>query len=248
MKPNGDIIDDGGGSASEGSFGCMVFVDSKNRMYLFGRVKGGKNSLGLPEEDYLYMDEITANVRDGEKNLYANVLNPYSLSKTNKKLTEKRKYTSIVGITFGGDGGFSVSLVKNKNKNEDPYNILNDRFYYTPTFDSSYETQCKFDEGNYIKIGGVPKLSSDLLDKLAKNGVIGAVPNLTGDANPDVLYSDLLFYGCNLINNKLDGTEGTDPNEAKLVPNVIMDYLYRKSLNESEKSSYDTAQYVNHFK
>ena len=264
MKPNGDIIDDGGGSASEGSFGCMVFVDSKNRMYLFGRVKDGKKStaVGAKKEDYLYMDEITAEMKEypsDERNLYAKVLNPYSLLKTDKRLTEKRKYTSIVGITFGKNGGFSVSLVKNRNTNDpakDPYNILNDRFYYTTNFDTTTfnfdESQCTFDAGNEIKIGGVPKLSSNLWGKSEhKADVSGDAPEFTGDANPDVLYSDLLFYGLNLMNYKLDEkypVEGRDPYEAKLVPNVIMDYLYRKSLKESEKSSYDTGQYVNHFK
>lgn len=258
MDRYGNISDDADGTKpSEGSFGCMVFVDSKNKMYLFGRVKGGKKftGVGAKNEDYLYMDEITAEMKevsDDEKNLYAKVLNPYLLLKTDEKLTEKRKYTSIVGITFGGYGGFSVSLVRNKNKHEDPYNILNDRFYYTPTFDSSYETKCKFDEGNYIKIGGVPNLSSDLCkNSVNKAGEIGTnAPEFTGGTNPDVLYSDLLFYNLNLMNYKLDNSyldNVTDQNDAELLPNVIMDYLYRKSLNESEKSSYDTAQYVNHF-
>ena len=233
-------------------------------MYLFGRVKDGKKStvVGVPKEDYLYMDEITAEMReypDDVKNLYAKVLNPYSLLKTDEKLTEKRKYTSIVGITFGKNGGFSVSLVKNRNTHDtakDPYNILNDRFYYTTNFDTTTfnfdESQCTFDAGNEIKIGGVPKLSSNLWGKSEhKADVSGDAPEFTGDANPDVLYSDLLFYGLNLMNYKLDEkypVEGRDPYEAKLVPNVIMDYLYRKSLKESEKSSYDTGQYVNHFK
>ena len=265
MEPDGNISKDADGNdPSEGSFGCMVFVDSKNRMYLFGRVKDGKKStvVGVPKEDYLYMDEITAEMReypDDVKNLYAKVLNPYSLLKTDEKLTEKRKYTSIVGITFGKNGGFSVSLVKNRNTHDtakDPYNILNDRFYYTTNFDTTTfnfdESQCTFDAGNEIKIGGVPKLSSNLWGKSEhKADVSGDAPEFTGDANPDVLYSDLLFYGLNLMNYKLDEkypVEGRDPYEAKLVPNVIMDYLYRKSLKESEKSSYDTGQYVNHFK
>lgn len=260
MEPNGDISKDANENPpSKGSFGCMVFVDSKNKMYLFGRVTDGikPTPLNPVYEDYLYMDEITAEmqgVSDYEKNLYAKVLNPYSLSKTNEKLTEKRKYTSIVGITFGGERGFSVSFVKNRNTPDDPknpYNILNDRFYYTTTF-NSHETECKFNAGNYIKIGGVPNLPPLWYKSDHKAGVTGAEPPdfavVTEKVNPDVLYSDLLFYGCNLINTKLDRTEGTDPKEAKLVPNVIMDYLYRKSLNESEKSSYDTAQYVNHFK
>ena len=257
MDQYGNISNDADGTEpSEGSFGCMVFVDSKNKMYLFGRVKGGKKSTGVgaKKEDYLYMDEITAEMKgvsDDEKNLYAKVLNPYSLLKTDEKLTEKRRYTSIVGITFGGERGFSVSFVKNKNNPDDPknpYNILNDRFYYTTTF-NSHETECKFNVGSFIKIGGKPNLSPDLWVNSEHKSVESGVnaPDFTGGANPDVLYSDLLFYDYNLINRKLYGGDTTDPNEAELIPNVIMDYLYRKSLNESEKSSYDTAQYVKHF-
>lgn len=261
MDRYGNISDDAGGSASEGSFGCMVFVDSKNRMYLFGRIKDGKEITGVvpQKEDYLYMDEITAEmqgVSNDEKNLYANVLNPYSLSKTDEKLTEKRKYTSIVGITFGGGGGFSVSLVENKNNPDDPkdpYNILNDRFYYTTTFnfdEKVFKNKCNFDERFDIKIGGVPNLPSDLWGKSEHKSGTNA-PEFNGTINPDVLYSDLLFYGWNLMNHELyDGrpVAVTDPNKAGLVPNIIMDYLYRKSLKESEKSSYDSEQYVNHFK
>lgn len=258
MDQYGNISKDAGENAPiEGSFGCMVFVDSKNRMYLFGRVKDGKEPtvVGAKKEDYLYMDEITAEMSGDVQNLYAKVLNPYSLLETDEKLTEKRKYTSIVGITFGENGGFSVSLVKNKNTHDagkDPYNILNDRFYYTTTFNLD-KTKRNFDVGSNIKIGGVPKLPSDLCkNSVNKAGEIGTnAPEFTGKANPDVLYSDLLFYDWNLMNYELYESKPvvvTDPNKAELVPNIIMDYLYRKSLNESEKSSYDTEQYVKHFK
>lgn len=253
MKTSGELIDTGAGNA-----GFSLFTDNKNKLYLqISTINSEKGKDQLQNVIYCVSDDFDNLLSEKEvkteheNGLYNSAYNPYSMIKDESEIYVRRKYVKILGITLGTykskrekklENYIKIYMVANAGKEK--HNGVEDlvlckEYSINPTTkDGRNETVLEaFKAEKALKIG------DSVTDcQGSSSSSVPALVLASPEVNPEVSFTDVLYYEYDLSQypNAIATSSRTDDNRAD---RTVMYYLYRKSLSEDERRTYDEKFY-----
>lgn len=242
MDISGNLTDGGTENA-----GFSLFTDNKNKLYLQISTMNSVNGKPQPQDVIYCVSDDFDRLLPGttpENGLYNSAYNPYSMIKDESESYGGRTYVKILGITLGTDNSDRNNL-KNyikiymvANAGEKDNNGVKD-LVLCKEYPINLTTKIGRNETVLEAFKAEKELKIGDSVKACRGSSSGSAPDLKpSNVNPEVTFTDVLYYVCDLsqYTNSIVSRLRTDDNRADM---TVMHYLYRKSLSEDERRTYD---------